>query len=71
MDLYKRALDEYRRPFPTEVPMQREVFVAPTRAEAIRRAQPYLEEKYNAYRSWGRTRSCQRSTTSITPSMSS
>jgi len=53
MDLYKRALDEYRRPFPKEVPMRREVFVAPTRAEAIRRAQPYLEEKYKAYRAWG------------------
>ena len=53
MDLYKRALDEYKKPFPTEVPMRREVFVAPTRAEAIRRAQPYLEEKYKAYRAWG------------------
>ncbi len=53
MDLYKRALDEFGRPFPVEVPMRREVFVAPTRAEAIRRAQPYLEEKYKAYRAWG------------------
>src|SRR3984893_14677000 len=53
MDLYKSALDEYGKPFPTEVPMRREVFVAPTRAEAIRRAQPYLEEKYKAYRAWG------------------
>ena len=53
MDLYKRALDEYGKPFPAEVPMRREVFVAPTRAEAIRRAQPYLEEKYKAYRAWG------------------
>jgi alkanesulfonate monooxygenase SsuD/methylene tetrahydromethanopterin reductase-like flavin-dependent oxidoreductase (luciferase family) len=53
MGLYKRALDEYKKPFPTEVPMRREVFVAPTRAEAIRRAQPYLEEKYKAYRAWG------------------
>jgi alkanesulfonate monooxygenase SsuD/methylene tetrahydromethanopterin reductase-like flavin-dependent oxidoreductase (luciferase family) len=53
MDVYKRALDEYGKPFPSEVPMRREVFVAPTRAEAIRRAQPYLEEKYKAYRDWG------------------
>jgi len=53
MGVYKRALDEYRRPFPQEVPMRREVFVAPSRAEAIRRAQPYLEEKYKAYRAWG------------------
>src|SRR5919202_163333 len=36
--------------------MRREVFIAPTRAEAIRRAQPYLEEKYKAYRSWGQDR---------------
>jgi hypothetical protein len=41
MDLYKRALDEYGRPFPpTEVPMRREVFVASSRTEAIRLAQP-------------------------------
>lgn len=53
MEVYKRALDEYGKPFPTELPMRREVFVAPSRAEAIRRAQPYLEEKYNAYRAWG------------------
>jgi alkanesulfonate monooxygenase SsuD/methylene tetrahydromethanopterin reductase-like flavin-dependent oxidoreductase (luciferase family) len=51
--LYKRALDEFGRPFPSEVPMRREVFVAKTRAEAIRLAQPYLEEKYKAYRAWG------------------
>jgi len=53
MDVYKRALDEYGKPFPAELPMRREVFVAPSRAEAIRRAQPYLEEKYKAYRAWG------------------
>ena len=53
LEVYKRALDECGKPFPTELPMRREVFVAPSRAEAIRRAQPYLEEKYKAYRAWG------------------
>ncbi|MGH7092822.1 MAG: LLM class flavin-dependent oxidoreductase, partial [Stellaceae bacterium] len=53
MDLYKRALDAAGKPFPQEVPMRREVFVAKSRAEAIRLAQPYLEEKYRAYRAWG------------------
>ncbi|MEI7712003.1 MAG: LLM class flavin-dependent oxidoreductase [Rhodospirillales bacterium] len=53
MDLYKRELDALGKPFPTEVPMRREVFVASSRAEAIRLAQPYLEEKYKAYRAWG------------------
>ncbi|MFI4948372.1 MAG: LLM class flavin-dependent oxidoreductase [Alphaproteobacteria bacterium] len=51
--IYQHALDECGKPFPSELPMRREVFVAPTRAEAIRRAQPYLEEKYKAYRAWG------------------
>ena len=51
--IYKRALDDAGKAFPRELPMRREVFVAPTRAEAIRRAQPYLEEKYKAYRAWG------------------
>ncbi len=51
--IYKRALDEAGKAFPRELPMRREVFVATTRAEAIRRAQPYLEEKYKAYRAWG------------------
>ena len=53
MEVYKRALDDYRKPFPAELPMRREVFVAKSRAEAIRLAQPYLEEKYKAYRAWG------------------
>jgi len=53
MDIYKRALDACGKAFPAEVPMRREVFVAASRAEAIRRAQPYLEEKYRAYRAWG------------------
>ena len=33
--------------------MRREVFVAKTRAEAIRLARPYIEQKYSAYRAWG------------------
>ncbi len=53
MELYKHVLDELGKPFPAEVPMRREVFVAASRTEAIRLAQPYLEEKYRAYRAWG------------------
>jgi alkanesulfonate monooxygenase SsuD/methylene tetrahydromethanopterin reductase-like flavin-dependent oxidoreductase (luciferase family) len=53
MDLYKRALDECAKPFPAELPMRREVFVARTRAEAIRLARPFLEVKYRTYREWG------------------
>jgi alkanesulfonate monooxygenase SsuD/methylene tetrahydromethanopterin reductase-like flavin-dependent oxidoreductase (luciferase family) len=53
MEVYKRALDEAGKPFPDELPMAREVFVAPTRAEAIRLARPSLEVKYQAYKDWG------------------
>ena len=53
MEVYKRALEECGKGMPDELPMAREVFVAPTRAEAIRLAKPYLEAKYNAYRDWG------------------
>ena len=53
MEVYKRALDEAGKPFPDELPMAREVFVARTRAEAIRLARPSLEAKYKAYKDWG------------------
>ena len=52
MDLYRRALDAAGKPFPTELPMRREVFVAKTRAEAIRLCAPYLGAKYAAYHAW-------------------
>jgi alkanesulfonate monooxygenase SsuD/methylene tetrahydromethanopterin reductase-like flavin-dependent oxidoreductase (luciferase family) len=53
LEIYKRALDEYGKPFPTELPIRREVFVAPTREEAFRIAQPYLSLKYKIYHEWG------------------
>ncbi|WP_428485391.1 LLM class flavin-dependent oxidoreductase [Rhodopila sp.] len=53
MEVYKRALEDAGKPFPHELPMAREVFVARSRDEAIRLAKPYLEVKYNAYRDWG------------------
>jgi len=52
MELYRRALDAAGKPFPTELPMRREVFVAKTKAEAIRLCAPYLGAKYQAYHAW-------------------
>src|SRR3954453_1487701 len=46
MEVYQRAPGAGAKPFPTEMPMMREVFVAATRNEAIRLARPYLEVKY-------------------------
>ena len=53
LDIYKRALDAAGKPMPAELPIMREVYVAPTREEAIRRARPAIETKYAAYRAWG------------------
>ena len=53
MDVYKAALDEVGKPFPSTQPLIREMYIAPTREEAMRRAQPYLEAKYRAYHAWG------------------
>ena len=53
MDVYKQALDGFGKPFPSELPMRREVFVAASREEAIRICKPYLEIKYKVYHKWG------------------
>jgi alkanesulfonate monooxygenase SsuD/methylene tetrahydromethanopterin reductase-like flavin-dependent oxidoreductase (luciferase family) len=52
MELYRRALDAAGKPFPAELPMRREVFVAKTRTEAVRLCAPYLGAKYKAYHEW-------------------
>ena len=53
IEVYKRALDEAGKPFPDELPLMREIFVARSRDEAVRLARPYLEEKYKVYHEWG------------------
>ena len=53
MEVYKRELDAADKPFPKELPMRREAFVAPTREEAIKLAGPFVAKKYAAYHAWG------------------
>lgn len=53
LDVYKRELDKHHKPFPSEFPARREVFVAKDRAEAMRLCKPALENKYRAYVEWG------------------
>jgi alkanesulfonate monooxygenase SsuD/methylene tetrahydromethanopterin reductase-like flavin-dependent oxidoreductase (luciferase family) len=56
MGLYRAALARVGKAFPNELPMMREVFVAESRAEAVRAARPHLEKKYQAYVQWGQHR---------------
>lgn len=56
VEVYRRALDKLGKPFPTEFPARREVFVARTREEARRLCEPFLATKYEVYRQWGQDR---------------
>ena len=53
LGIYQRELDTLGKPFPDELPLMREIFVASSRDEATRLARPYLEAKYQAYHAWG------------------
>jgi alkanesulfonate monooxygenase SsuD/methylene tetrahydromethanopterin reductase-like flavin-dependent oxidoreductase (luciferase family) len=53
MALYRKALHEEGKPFPAELPMIKELYVAPDRQAALRECHPFLEAKYQAYASWG------------------
>lgn len=52
-EVYRPAREEFGKPFPDEVPMRREIFVAEDRATAIREAAPWLLPKYRVYAEWG------------------
>lgn len=56
LDVYKKALDSLGKPFPDELPIRREVFVARTREEAIEICRPYLADKYKTYHAWGQSK---------------
>ncbi len=56
LDVYRKALDNLGKPFPDELPIRREVFVAPTREEAIEICRPYLADKYKTYHAWGQSK---------------
>lgn len=53
MGVYRRALVEAGRGFPGELPIIKELYVAPDRRTALAECRPFLEAKYKAYASWG------------------
>jgi alkanesulfonate monooxygenase SsuD/methylene tetrahydromethanopterin reductase-like flavin-dependent oxidoreductase (luciferase family) len=60
MGLYRKALQEAGKPFPAELPMIKELYVAPDRGTAIRECHPFLEAKYQAYAAWGQDKALPR-----------
>jgi alkanesulfonate monooxygenase SsuD/methylene tetrahydromethanopterin reductase-like flavin-dependent oxidoreductase (luciferase family) len=51
--LYRAELKRVGKPEPKELPCFKEVYCAPTRAQAFEMAGPYLSAKYAAYAAWG------------------
>jgi alkanesulfonate monooxygenase SsuD/methylene tetrahydromethanopterin reductase-like flavin-dependent oxidoreductase (luciferase family) len=52
-DVYKRELDRIGKALPDELPLRREIFVAPNREQALSRCRKALETKYQSYHRWG------------------
>ncbi len=55
MDIYRAELERVGKPFPETLPMRREVFVAPSREEAIKHWGSAIERKYKSYHAWGQS----------------
>jgi alkanesulfonate monooxygenase SsuD/methylene tetrahydromethanopterin reductase-like flavin-dependent oxidoreductase (luciferase family) len=53
MTIYRRALEDAGKPFPAELPILKELYVAPDRQTAMRECRPFLGPKYEAYTAWG------------------
>lgn len=53
MKMYRETLKQCGKPAPAEVPITRECYVGPTRAQAMQECRAALEYKYSAYSSWG------------------
>ncbi len=53
MVLYRTALRDAGKPFPAELPIIKELYVASDRRTAVRECRPFLEAKYKAYGAWG------------------
>lgn len=53
LELYSAELRALGKPFPQDLSLIRELYVAPDHRAAWAEARPYLDRKYAAYREWG------------------
>jgi alkanesulfonate monooxygenase SsuD/methylene tetrahydromethanopterin reductase-like flavin-dependent oxidoreductase (luciferase family) len=60
MALYRKTLQDASKPFPRELPMIKELYVAPDRQTALQECRPFLEVKYQAYTAWGQDKALPR-----------
>ncbi len=57
MELYRAELDRLGKPWPTEMPIRREVFCARNHDEAVATAAPYIKAMFDLYATWGQDKS--------------
>jgi alkanesulfonate monooxygenase SsuD/methylene tetrahydromethanopterin reductase-like flavin-dependent oxidoreductase (luciferase family) len=53
LDVYRKALDELGKPFPPELPMLRNLYVAPDTETALAEAREHFEASYEIFGEWG------------------
>lgn len=56
LQLYLETRAQLGRPQPERLPLSKELFVAEDRELALRRAEPFLREKYQTYTAWGQAK---------------
>lgn len=56
IDLYRQALSEFGKPWPQDLPIMREIYVATSHEKAMAAARPLLEAKYRTYQDWGQAK---------------
>lgn len=66
MDLYRGELDRVGKPFPTELPLRREVFCDRSHDRAVEIAAPYIKKQYDLYASWGQDKAMAQGDQDIT-----
>lgn len=53
LGIYKEELQSLGRGLPSELPLRRDVYIAPGNAQAWNEGRPFMDTKYAAYRAWG------------------
>ncbi|MBI3968029.1 MAG: LLM class flavin-dependent oxidoreductase [Chloroflexi bacterium] len=67
IQLYRETLKSLGKPFPAELPIIKEVYVADDAETAWRDVAPFLERKYNAYIDWGQHKALPKHDTFLMP----
>ncbi len=67
VQFYRETLQGLGKPCPEDVPLSKELYIAPERGTALCEAQPYLEAKYRAYSQWGQDRELPATETFAVP----